>query len=138
MDDCIFCAIAERRSPAALVHEDDEVLAFMDVQPVTSGHVLVVPRTHLPVLADLPSELGARLFTVAQELAAALRRSTLRCEGVNLFLADGDAASQEVPHAHLHVFPRFAGDGFGLTAEWRLREQAELEATAAQLREALR
>ena len=137
MDVCIFCAIAERRSPAAFVHEDGEVMAFMDVQPVTSGHLLVAPRTHLPFLSDLPPGFGARLFGVAQELAAALRTSTLRCEGVNLFLADGEAASQEVPHVHLHVFPRFAGDGFGLTAEWRLRGLAELEATAAQLREAL-
>ena len=89
-------------------------MAFMDIQPVTPGHMLVVPRRHAANLAELEPQDGAHIFQVAQQAAAALRASGLRCEGVNLFLADGEAAGQDVFHVHLHVFPRFSGDGFGL------------------------
>jgi len=87
---------------------------FLDIQPVNSGHVLIVPTRHVPDLAALDAPSMSDLMQAGQHLAAALRRSGLRCEGVNLFLADGDAAGQEVPHLHLHVFPRFQGDEFGL------------------------
>lgn len=74
---------------------------------------------------------------VAHRLARALRRADLRCEGVNLFLADGEAAFQEIPHVHLHVFPRYAGDAFRIEADWRPRERDELDAAAASVRRAL-
>ena len=86
-----------------------------DDQPVTPGHVLVVPRHHEALLDDLDEELGAKVYRLAHRLSRALRRSGLRCEGVNLFLADGEAAFQEIPHVHLHVFPRYAGGSFGST-----------------------
>ena len=94
--------------------EDADVIAFMDIQPVNPGHVLVVPVRHATHLADTDAESAGRLMAVAHRVAAALRASGVRCEGVNLFLADGEAAMQEVPHVHLHVFPRWRGDGFGL------------------------
>ena len=75
------------------------------------------------------------MFTVAQRLAAALRVSVLLCEGVNLFLADGEAAGQEVFHIHLHVFPRFAGDSFRIRADWSVMpSRAELDEIAARIR----
>lgn len=86
----------------------------MDVQPVTPGHVLVVPNKPATTLAELPPDYGARLFQVAQSVAAAIRRSNLRAEGINLFLADGVAAGQTVFYVHLHVIPRFEDDGFGI------------------------
>jgi histidine triad (HIT) family protein len=86
----------------------------MDIQPVNPGHLLVVPNRHAPYLSDLEVEEGAQIFRVGQRLAAALRKSGVKCEGVNFFIADGEAAGQEVFHVHLHVFPRFSGDGFGL------------------------
>lgn len=111
---CIFCDIVDGRWPASVVHSDDTCMAFMDVQPVNPGHMLVIPKNHLPLLKDMREETGAHLFRVAQRLAEALRKCGLKCEGVNLFLADGEAAMQEVFHVHLHVFPRYKGDGFGL------------------------
>lgn len=111
---CIFCDILTAKPEATFVYRDTHVAAFMDIQPVNPGHVLVVPVEHFVGLADLPSDIGSRIFAVAQSVSPALRKSGLRCEGVNLFLADGAAAMQEVFHAHLHVFPRFKGDGFGL------------------------
>ncbi len=113
MAECIFCRIIAGEAPASLVYEDPVCVAFMDIHPLNPGHLLVVPRVHAAGLASLPEQTGGRLFQVAQKLAAALRHSGLRCEGINLFLADGTAAGQEVFHVHLHVLPRFAGDGFG-------------------------
>src|ERR1700691_1730212 len=101
MNDCIFCQIVANQVPASIVFEDEMVMAFMDIRPVTKGHLLVVPREHCPYLGDVPSEVAARIFTVAQHLAAAIRKSTLKSEGINLFYADGEAAFQEVFHSHL-------------------------------------
>jgi histidine triad (HIT) family protein len=88
-------------------------MAFMDIQPVNAGRVLVVPEDHVASLADLPEDTGVHMFRIAQRVTAALYESGLDCEGVNLFLADGETAGQEVFHIYLHVFPRFDGDGFG-------------------------
>lgn len=88
----------------------------MDVRPITGGHVLIIPNTPAASLAELDPEVGGHMFRVGQRIGAAIRRTDLRCEGINFFLADGVAAGQTVFHVHLHVFPRYAGDGFG----WKL------------------
>lgn len=121
-DDCTLCQLIDGRLETSRFYEDQDVVAFMDYQPVTPGHVLVVPRHHEALLDDLDEELGVKVYRLAHRLSRALRRSGLRCEGVNLFLADGEAAFQEVPHVHLHVFPRYAGDSFRINADWRIRE----------------
>ena len=109
----------------------------MDVAPVNPGHLLVVPRLHAATLADLDEETGAHLFVAAMRLAAAVRASGVRCEGVNLFLADGEAAFQEVFHVHLHVLPRWKGDSFRIDADWSSRpSRDELDAVAASIRSA--
>jgi histidine triad (HIT) family protein len=140
MSDCIFCSILAGELPSSIVYQDDLCTAFMDIQPVNRGHVLVVPNRHAPFLADLDEDTGAHMFRIAQRLAAALRRSGVKCEGVNLFLADGEAAMQEVFHVHLHVFPRYKGDGFGLTfsPEYLNRPvRSELNEVARRIRQAL-
>jgi histidine triad (HIT) family protein len=140
MSDCAFCSIIAGRKSASIVHRDDACTAFMDINPINPGHVLVVPNAHAPHLANLNPATGGRLFEVAQSMAAALRASDLRCEGVNFFLSDGEVAGQEIFHVHMHVFPRFAGDGFGLRVgpNYRRRPaQDELDAIAERLRRAL-
>ncbi len=131
MDDCIFCRILAGRAPATIVWRDEACTAFMDIQPVNPGHVLIVPNVHAAQLADLDEETAAHLMRLGHRLTAALRASGLRCEGVNLFLADGEAAMQEIFHVHLHVFPRFTGDGFGLRFGPHYRERPGREALAA-------
>ncbi|MET9554489.1 HIT family protein [Streptomyces sp. NPDC006645] len=130
----MFCAIARGRAEASVVHEDDQVIAFMDLSPVTPGHVLVVPRSHAEGLVDLPEDLGVRIWQVGHRIGRALRLSGLRCEGVNLFLADGEAAFQEVFHVHLHVFPRFKGDPFRIDANWHVQDRRVLDETAGAVR----
>jgi diadenosine tetraphosphate (Ap4A) HIT family hydrolase len=136
-DQCVFCAIVRGEAEASVVHEDDLVLAFMDHRPVTPGHLMVVPKAHAVGLEDLDERAGARIWQAAHRLGRALRRTSLRCEGINLFLADGRAAFQEVFHFHLHVFPRFAGDTFRIDADWRERARDELDDAAAAVRHGL-
>ncbi|MFQ5908423.1 MAG: HIT family protein [Thermoplasmata archaeon] len=135
--DCVFCAILGGQVPGSVVYEDDRVVALMDISPVNPGHLFVIPREHAPYMADVDEETGGHLFRVAMRLAESLRASGLRCEGINLFLADGEAAFQEVPHVHLHVFPRFKGDAFKIDANWDTHPAREdLDAAAAAIREA--
>jgi histidine triad (HIT) family protein len=137
---CVFCDIVCGTTQSSIVYEDSSVVAFMDIQPVNQGHVLVVPRVHAAHLADLDAETGAQLFQVGMALSGAIRQSGVRCEGVNLFLADGEAAGQEVFHVHLHVIPRFGGDGFGFrfpAGYHTLPERRELDAVAADIRRIL-
>lgn len=137
MTECIFCDILEGKSAASIVFEDEIVTAFMDIQPVNTGHVLVVPNYHAAYLADLDEETGGHMFRVTQRIAAAVRQTDIRCEGVNLFLADGEAAMQEVFHVHLHLFPRYVGDGFSLKFSQdydELPERKSLDRAAEKIR----
>lgn len=134
--ECIFCRIVAGTAPASVAYADDTAVVFLDVSPVTPGHLLVVPRAHAEGLADLDPATGAHLFRVGQRMAGVLRRSDLRCDGVNLFLADGVAAFQEVFHVHLHVIPRWKGDGFALKYKSGRPARADLDLQATQLRTA--
>ncbi|WP_338257964.1 HIT family protein [Dictyobacter halimunensis] len=134
-EECLFCAIVAGKEPASVVYQDEVVTAFLTIGPVNPGHLLVIPNQHAAYLADMDEEIGAHLFTISTRLARALRQSGLRCEGVNLFLADGEAAFQEVFHVHMHVFPRFKGDSFTLDADWSVRpSREELDRIARQIR----
>jgi len=140
MADCLFCRILAGELPGTFVYRDERCAAFMDIQPVNPGHLLVVPVQHAASLADLDEATAGYLMQVAHRLAPAVRRSGLWCEGVNLFLADGAAAMQEIFHVHLHVLPRYRQDGFGLRfgPHYGARPpRTELERTAALIRGAL-
>jgi histidine triad (HIT) family protein len=115
----VFSKILNGELPATFVYRNEQVSAFMDIQPINPGHVLVVPNKPATTLATLPAETGAEMFRVGQRIAAAIRASGIECEGINLVLSDGVAAGQTVFHLHLHVFPRFAGDGF----RWKLPDR---------------
>jgi histidine triad (HIT) family protein len=110
---CIFCKIIAGKAPASIVYEDDKVLVFPVLKPVNKGHLIIVPKKHAPYLADLDEKTTLHVVKIARKLAAAIRKSKYKCDGINLFLADGEAAEQEIFHFHLHVYPRYRGDGFG-------------------------
>ena len=137
-DDCVFCAIIKGEAPASFTHQDDSVVAFMDIQPITHGHMLVVPRAHAVLMQDVDETAAMRAFRVARRMAA-LARHTLGASGVNLLVMDGEVAFQDVPHFHIHVIPRYPGDGFGLTFPKSYETppgRAELETIAAAIRAA--
>ena len=98
--------------PASVVYSDEKVIAISDAEPVNLGHVEIFPKTHVTQLAELDEETGAHMFKTAMRIAKALRKSGVRCEGINLLLADGKDASQHMFHVHLHVIPRVKGDRF--------------------------
>ena len=134
---CIFCEIFASRSPVSMIWEDYRVAVFVPFKPVNLGHALVVPKAHAPYLADLDSDLAAHIMQLAQRTSAAIRASDLKCEGINLFLADGEPAGQEVFHFHLHVYPRFSNDGFGFKYDARHFadvERGEMDRIAALIR----
>jgi len=138
--DCVICRLLAGELEVSMVHQDEVCSAFMDIQPVNRGHVLVVPNRHTAEVAGLKEKESARMLVVAHQLTRALRKSGLRCEGVNFFLADGEAAGQEVFHVHLHIFPRFKGDGFRLVLPpgyKRRPSRNELDATAAMIKKAI-
>jgi histidine triad (HIT) family protein len=140
MTNCVFCGILDESVPASIVYRDDQCTALLDIQPVNPGHVLIIPNQHAAYLADIDAETAGHLFQVAQRIAAALRRCGVWCEGINMFLADGEAAMQEVFHVHLHVFPRYQGDGFGLTfgpSYYTKPPLSTLDTIAAQIRAVL-
>ncbi len=138
---CIFCRIVAGELPASIIYEDQNALAFLDIQPITPGHMLVIPKHHAESFVDLPSEDAAHLMRVGQKLDAALHRSELSCEAVGMFLADGRAAGQDVNHVHLHVFPRYQGDEIEFSFSTSSRKQPgreQLNADADKIRRALR
>ncbi len=109
----------------------------MDLNPVTPGHLLVVPRKHAVGLQDLDGATGAHVWSVAHRLARALRRSSLRCEGINMLVCDGEAAFQTVFHFHLHVIPRYAGDGWTIEPDTQARQRSLLDRDARAIRSAI-
>ncbi len=135
--DCVFCRIVARQLPACVVHEDAETLAFMDIGPIIPGHVLVIPKAHVDPLDAMPPALLHRVIDVAQRVARA-QRAALKADGINLMQANGRAAGQDVPHVHVHVIPRFSGDGH----RWNwtphpYARPAEMAALADRIRAAL-
>lgn len=134
---CIFCAIVARQAEASVVFEDETVVVFMDRYPVTPGHLLVVPRQHAVGLEDLDRATSAHVWSVGHDMSRALRRSPMRSEGINVFLCDGEAAFQTVFHFHLHVIPRYAGDGWIIIPESAERERSLLDSEAQAIKDAI-
>ena len=113
MTDCIFCKIVNGESPCYKIYEDGKTLAFLDVFPVYKGHTLVVPKKHVENIAEISEENLACVSKTAKKVAKLLKEK-LNYEGVNLVQSNGRVASQVVMHFHMHVVPRFAGDGLNL------------------------
>jgi histidine triad (HIT) family protein len=107
--DCLFCKIVAGELPATVVAEDERTLSFMDINPATRGHALVVPRRHATDVLSVPDEDLAACAAAAKRLAAAAK-SALGADGVNLLNSCGPAAWQTVLHFHVHVIPRYEGD----------------------------
>ena len=131
--DCLFCRIASGELPATVVHEDERTVAFMDINPATRGHLLVIPRAHSANLLEIGAEDLAACAAAAQRLAA-LVSERLGTDGVNLINSCGREAWQTVFHFHLHVIPRYAGDPLRLPWVPGPGDAGEITAAAAALR----
>ena len=109
VSDCIFCAIVSGAAPASVLHEDERTVTFMDINPATTGHALVVPKAHARDLLDISADDLAACVAAGQRMAS-LMVERLGADGVNLLNSCGTAAWQTVFHFHLHVVPRYSGD----------------------------
>jgi histidine triad (HIT) family protein len=132
-DDCIFCAIANGDGPAEIVQEDGDTVAFMDINPWTRGHALVIPRTHSRNLYEIEDSDLAATTSAAARLARTMR-DKLGCDGVNVINSCEPAAWQTVFHFHLHVIPRYDDDPLQLPTRPRQADKGELAELAELLR----
>jgi histidine triad (HIT) family protein len=136
MKHCIFCQIGRGESPAAKVFENEKVLAFLDINPVSKGHTLVIPKAHYAGFSEIPADLLTEMGRVLQGIGQAAT-SRLGSDGFNVLLNNGRAAGQHVNHAHFHLVPRRLGDG---VMEWpavRPYAAGEMEAVRDKLASAM-
>lgn len=126
--DCIFCKIVTGEIPCHKLYEDDDVLAFLDIGPLSAGHTLVIPKGHYETIDQVPAEIAAAMFKIVPGLSQAIMQAT-GATSWNLLQNNGSDAGQVVPHVHLHIIPRFAGDareiptpGHGLPFAWPATE----------------
>jgi len=112
MADCIFCGIANGEIDAQVIFESDRAIAFLDANPVVDGHTVVIPKEHVERFSDMPDEAIGGLFSAVREVNRAILNA-LAADGANVGLNDGKAAGQAIPHTHVHVIPRYSGDGGG-------------------------
>lgn len=136
MTDCIFCRIVAGQAPARKVFENESALAFLDINPISVGHTLVIPKAHYVNVYDLPENLLAEVMAVAQKLALHYR-TVLDAEAVNLLHSAGRAARQDVYHFHLHIIPRHENDGLHLGYRPRAGNIEDPDAVLARIRQAL-
>ncbi len=129
--DCIFCKITAGELPSYTVHEDDLVTAFLDIHPISKGHTLIVPKQHAQDLLAIPQSTLAHIAEVSQQLAARYQ-SVLKPDGYTVLQYNGQAGQQEVNHYHMHLVPRYKGDGIDANPRHD-KKQIDVEATFSQL-----
>jgi histidine triad (HIT) family protein len=134
--DCIFCRIAAGEIPSVKLAETERALAFMDIGPIVKGHALVIPRAHYDPLTAVPDDVLGEMIALAKRIAAA-QVAGLDADGFNLHQANGACAGQAVPHAHIHVIPRFEGDGHSWNWRAGSYEEGEMERVADSIRRKL-
>ena len=132
-DDCLFCKIIEGSIPSEKVYEDDEVVAVLDIFPVTPGHTVVMLKEHTKDFISTDPDLVARLFTKVHEVAGRVMKA-MEADGFSVALFNGVAAGQEVFHLHVHVIPRKSGDGVRVGWPKTKYAEGEMEKAAAKIR----
>ena len=122
MGDCIFCKIANGEIPSATLYEDEEFRVILDLGPASKGHSLILPKKHAANIYELPDETAGKAMILAKKMAGKLR-DALNCDGFNVVQNNGENAGQTVFHFHMHLIPRYEGDGVGLT--WKPGELSD-------------
>ncbi|MCH8520187.1 MAG: HIT domain-containing protein [Nanoarchaeota archaeon] len=135
-ENCIFCKIVNGEIPAKKIHEDSEFLAFLDINPITKGHTILIPKEHYMMMAFVPDEVLGRIQVLAKQLSELLIKS-LNANDVALIIANGQAAGQQIQHFAIHLIPRYEGDNFKLNLEGEKRDEEELKEIKDKLLEKL-
>lgn len=136
VNDCLFCKMAAGQIPVAKIYEDDVVLSFLDIGPVSDGHTLVIPKQHFEKLHDCPpgllGEVASRLSKITKAVVGAMK-----ADGYNVLCNNGRAAGQLVEHLHFHIIPRNSGDGIFNRWPAYKYEKGQIEQIALKIRENL-
>ena len=119
MEECIFCKIVRGEIPCIKIYEDEKVLSFADINPISTGHVLIIPKIHAENIWEIDAEDLVAIHRLSLKIARAMR-ATLKPEGIAFLQLNGKAVNQVVPHYHLHLIPRRAGDPELTMTEWKL------------------
>lgn len=124
MGDCIFCKIIAGQIPANIVYSDEQVFAFLDINPANKGHTLVVPRKHYTTFNDIPEAELQDLFSAVQKISKGMEKG-LNAEGYNVLNNNKKPAGQLVDHVHIHVIPRYKGDEMSVRLGWSYKKYEE-------------
>ena len=136
MSDCIFCKIAQGEIPSATLYEDEDFRVILDLGPATRGHALILPKQHYANLYEIPDELAAKAMLTAKKVTSAMK-DALPCDGYNVVQNNGEAAGQKVFHFHMHLIPRYKGDGLIFMGEQKPGDMEEIGKVRDLLREEL-
>ena len=134
-DNCLFCKLIKREIPARVVYEDDETIAFLDPNPVSDGHTLVIPKKHFANLYDIDKDILAKLIVTVQKMAIAIKKA-VGADGINIEMNNDRPAGQVIFHAHIHIVPRIDDDGL---RHWPGQERSaeQLSKTANDIKDAI-
>jgi histidine triad (HIT) family protein len=135
-ENCVFCKIARKETDASLVYEDADVMAFMDIRPVSRGHTLIIPKEHYVDIFEITGKLLEATHGVTKKIAVAVKKAT-NADGVSIVQQNGAAAGQEIFHLHIHVIPRFEGKKMPKFEELVLVERETLDEAAAKIKQHL-
>jgi len=133
---CIFCKIVQKQASASVVYEDEDVMAFLDIRPLSVGHTLVIPKQHYIDIFDIPADVQAKVYAVTQKIAFAVKKTT-GADGVSVIQQNGKAAGQDIFHLHVHVVPRFNGVALPRFSDLELAERSALDELAKKIKAAL-
>ncbi|MEK7106083.1 MAG: HIT family protein [Patescibacteria group bacterium] len=136
MENCIFCKIVKGELPSSKIYEDDEILAFLDIEPVNLGHALVIPKEHFVNIYETPEHILVDMMKVIKKLSGAIKNS-LKADGINVTMNNDPAAGQIIFHSHIHIIPRLTDDGFGVWKGKTPYKGGEKDEIAAQITRAL-
>lgn len=114
MSDCIFCKIANGEIPSATLYEDEDFRVILDLGPASKGHALILPKAHAANIYEISDDMAAKAMILAKKMATKMTEA-LKCDGFNIVQNNGEPAGQTVFHFHMHLIPRYKGDGVGLT-----------------------
>ena len=134
--DCVFCKIRDGQIASVKIYDDERTFAIMDINPLNEGHLLVIPKAHAATIYEVAEDDLGRSAVVAKQIARAVQKA-LQPDGLNLLQANGAAAFQSVPHFHLHLIPRWSGDGKGFDWELVKGDLEKIRATGEKVRAAL-
>jgi histidine triad (HIT) family protein len=136
-DSCIFCKIVKGQIPASMVYEDENVMVFLDIRPLSTGHTLVIPKEHFVDLFDIPQEALNHVQAATKQVAKAVKQATA-ADGISIIQQNGKAAGQDIFHFHAHIVPRFEGEKLPHFSELKMAERAALDEMAKKIKQELK